>query len=157
MSPALQAKLLHTVENGVVRPVGTDREVKVDVRILAATHRDLRERALAGAFRQDLLYRLDVVTVEIPALRHRRDDIPVLVERLLLEAKTKHPQSPVSDLAGDALAKLLDYSPGRGTSASSRTRSSVSSFWAEARSLMRAICLRASRKPGRSRCLAPSR
>ncbi len=110
MSPALQAKLLYTVENGVVRPVGTDKEVKVDVRILAATHRDLRERAQAGAFRQDLLYRIDVLTIEIPALRHRRDDIPLLVERLLREARKKHPQSPVEGLAGDAMAKLLDYS-----------------------------------------------
>jgi two-component system response regulator HydG len=110
MSPALQAKLLYTVENGVVRPVGTDREVKVDVRILAATHRDLRERALAGAFRQDLLYRLDVVTIEIPALRHRREDVPLLVERLLLEAKKKHPQSLVDELSGEAMARLLDYS-----------------------------------------------
>jgi two-component system response regulator HydG len=110
MSPALQAKLLYTVENGVVRPVGTDREVKVDVRILAATHRDLRERALAGAFRQDLLYRLDVVTIEIPALRHRREDVPLLVERLLLEAKKKHPQSLVDELSGEAIARLLDYS-----------------------------------------------
>jgi two-component system response regulator HydG len=110
MSPALQAKLLYTVENGVVRPVGTDKEVTVDVRILAATHRDLRERAAAGAFRQDLLYRLDVVTIEIPALRHRREDVPLLVERLLLEAKKKHPQSPVDQLSADAMAKLLDYS-----------------------------------------------
>lgn len=110
MSPALQAKLLYTVESGAVRPVGTDKEVKVDVRILAATHRDLRERVQAGAFREDSLYRLDVVTIELPALRHRRDDIPLLVERLLLEARKKHPQSPVEGLAGDAIATFLDYS-----------------------------------------------
>ena len=109
MSPALQAKLLHTVENGTVRPIGSDKEVRVDVRILAATHRDLRERALAGSFRQDLLYRLDVVTIEIPALRHRRDDVPLLVERLLHEAREKHPRSAVESLAPGALAALLDY------------------------------------------------
>ena len=64
MSPALQAKLLHVIESGAVRAVGSDRERQVHVRILAATHRDLRERARAGAFREDLLYRLDVVAIE---------------------------------------------------------------------------------------------
>lgn len=109
MSPALQAKLLHVIETGAVRAVGSDKERQVHVRILAATHRDLRERARAGAFREDLLYRLDVVTIEIPALRHRRDDIPFLVERLLADAKAKHPRSPVEGFAQDAMGKLMDH------------------------------------------------
>jgi two-component system response regulator HydG len=110
MSPALQAKLLYVIENGMVRAVGASKERKVDVRIIAATHRDLKERALAGAFREDLLYRLDVVSVEVPALRHRRDDIPLLVDRLLADAKLKHPRSPVERFGGEALAKLMDHS-----------------------------------------------
>jgi two-component system response regulator HydG len=109
MSPGLQAKLLHVIETGAVRAVGSDKERQVHVRILAATHRDLRERARAGAFREDLLYRLDVVTIEIPALRHRRDDIPLLVERLLADAKAKHPRSPVEGFAQDAMGKLMDH------------------------------------------------
>jgi len=109
MSPALQAKLLHVLESGHVRAVGSSKERPVDVRILAATHRDLRERSLSGAFREDLLYRLDVVTIEIPALRHRRADLPVLVERLLTESRAKHTSSPVQSIGRDAMAKLLEY------------------------------------------------
>jgi two-component system response regulator HydG len=109
MSPALQAKLLHVLESGTVRALGASKERAVDVRVLAATHRDLRERIRAGAFREDLLYRLDVVTIEIPALRHRREDIPLLVERLLAGARAKHPHSLVERFAPDAMAVLLDH------------------------------------------------
>jgi two-component system response regulator HydG len=109
MSPGLQAKLLHVIETGTLRAVGASKERAVDVRILAATHRDLRERATAGSFREDLLYRLDVVTIEIPALRHRRDDIPLLTEKLLAEARAKHPRSPVERFGADAMARLMDY------------------------------------------------
>jgi two-component system response regulator HydG len=109
MSPGLQAKLLQVLESGVVRAVGASKERRIDVRVIAATHRDLRERARAGAFREDLLYRLDVVTIEIPALRHRREDIPLLVERLLADAKARNPRSPVERLAPDAMAVLLEH------------------------------------------------
>jgi len=109
MSAALQAKLLHVLESGTVRAVGANKERQVDVRVLAATHRDLRERVRAGAFREDLLYRLDVVTIEVPALRHRREDLPLLVDRLLAEARAKHPHSPVQRLGADAGAKLLEH------------------------------------------------
>src|SRR4029077_9095070 len=70
MALPLQAKLLDVIERGVVRPLGSDTERSVDARIVAATHRDLRKRVADGAFRQDLLYRLEVVVIEIPALRH---------------------------------------------------------------------------------------
>jgi len=109
MPPAMQAKLLHVIESGTVRAVGSDRERKVDVRILAATHRDLREHARTGSFREDLLYRLDVVTIEIPALRHHREDIAPLIERLLGEARARHPRSPVERFAPDAVAEMEDY------------------------------------------------
>jgi two-component system response regulator HydG len=109
MSPALQAKLLHVLESNTVRPIGGTRERAVDVRVMAATHRDLRARVAAGAFREDLLYRLEVVTIELAPLRHRRADVPDLLAHFLAREKAKHPQSPVSAFAPDALALLLDY------------------------------------------------
>jgi two-component system response regulator HydG len=109
MSPALQAKLLYVLENGAVRAVGASKERRVDARVLAATHRDLRARAREGTFREDLLYRLDVVTIEIPALRHRTEDLPLLIERLLADAKAKHPRSPVERFGSEALARLLAH------------------------------------------------
>jgi two-component system response regulator HydG len=109
ISPGLQAKLLHVLESGTVRPVGANRELPVDVRILAATHRDLHDRVARGMFREDLLYRLDVVSIEIPALRHRREDIPVLLAHFLEKAKQKHPQSVVTGFSKPALAQLLDH------------------------------------------------
>jgi two-component system response regulator HydG len=109
MSPALQAKLLDVLERRVVRAVGSTRERSVDVRIVAATHRDLAERVAAGAFRDDLRYRLDVVAIELPPLRHRRDDIPLLSEHFLREARARHPRSPAERFSAAVAARLLDY------------------------------------------------
>jgi two-component system response regulator HydG len=110
MTPSLQGKLLDVLERGIVRAVGSNKETAIDVRVIAATHRDLRERVSAGTFREDLLYRLDVVTIDIPPLRHRRDDIPDLIEHFLAESKTHHPQSPVERIGADALRRLLEHS-----------------------------------------------
>jgi two-component system response regulator HydG len=106
---AIQAKLLHVLERGAVRPVGSSRERQVDVRILAATHRDLPEMARAQTFREDLLYRLDVVAIEIPALRHRREDILPLVEHFLKTFRAQYPASPVTGFSPAALHRLMDY------------------------------------------------
>ena len=92
---AIQAKLLHVLERGTVRPVGSNRERKVDVRILAATHRDLHDMAQRQQFREDLLYRLDVVTIEIPALKHRKEDILPLIDHFLGIYRARFNQSPV--------------------------------------------------------------
>ncbi len=109
MSPALQAKLLHVIESSTVRAVGAAKERQLDTRILAATHRDLHERARSGAFREDLLYRLDVVTIQIPPLRHRREDVPLLAARMLADAKSKHPRSVVEFIGPEAMQKLMDH------------------------------------------------
>jgi two-component system response regulator HydG len=106
MTPALQAKLLHVLESGVVRPVGSTKERHVDVRIIAATHRDLAAAVRERRFRQDVLYRLDVVSVMVPALRDRPEDIPELCEHLLGEVRARYPQSPVRAFSAAALAAL---------------------------------------------------
>lgn len=109
MAPSLQAKLLDVLERRVVRPLGTTKELPVDVRIVSATHRDLRRRVAEGLFRDDLLYRLDVVPLAVPALRERREDIPELVERFLLEAKARHPSSCVVRVSRECLLEMLEY------------------------------------------------
>jgi two-component system response regulator HydG len=109
MSPALQAKLLHVLESGRIRPVGSSTERTVNVRVLAATHRDLRQRIAEGAFREDLLYRLDIVGIELPALRARRVDIPRFVEHFLASARARYPSTQVTALSREALARLMDY------------------------------------------------
>ena len=110
MSPALQAKLLYVLENGLVRAVGASKERQVRVRVLAATHRDLRARVREGTFREDLLYRLDVVTIELPALRYRVEDLPPLIEHFLADAKSKHSRSRVEGFSQEAMAMLLGHS-----------------------------------------------
>ena len=109
MAPPLQAKLLDVIERRVVRPLGTTKELRIDVRIVSATHRDLRRRVAEGLFREDLLYRLDVVPLAVPPLRERRDDIPELVDRFLSEAKTRHPSSCVASISRECLLEMLEY------------------------------------------------
>jgi two-component system, NtrC family, response regulator HydG len=113
MSGALQAKLLHALETGSVRPVGSNTERKVDVRIVAATHRDLRERVIQGLFREDLLYRLDVISIDLPALRHRRDDIPLLAEAFLASARQRYPNSPLTRISRGVMEMFM-AAPWRG-------------------------------------------
>ena len=84
LSIELQPKLLRALEQRRVKAVGGQKEIPVDVRIIAATHRNLEQKVKEGAFRQDLFFRLSVVTLQVPALRHRIEDLPVLVEAILL-------------------------------------------------------------------------
>jgi DNA-binding NtrC family response regulator len=109
MSPSLQAKLLDVIERLRIRAVGGTQERQVDVRIIAATHRDLAERVRAGAFREDLRYRLDLVPIELPPLRRRREDLPLLAEHFLREARARHPSSPVERIGRDALDRMTEY------------------------------------------------
>ncbi|MCA9628780.1 MAG: sigma-54-dependent Fis family transcriptional regulator, partial [Myxococcales bacterium] len=101
---ALQPKLLRVLESGEVRSVGSDEVTKVDVRLLAATNRDLHAEAQRGRFRSDLLYRLDVVRVRLPPLRRRPEDIPGLIRDLLMGH-----QAPGDSIDGPNLRELVGY------------------------------------------------
>ena len=85
MPMRLQVKLLRVLQEQQVRPVGSTEAVKVDTRVISATHQDLKDLMVKGAFREDLYYRLNVVNIELPPLRDRREDIPLLVEHFLVQ------------------------------------------------------------------------
>lgn len=108
LTMTVQAKLLRAVETKEILPVGADRPVKVDTRIIAATHRDLPAMVSEGRFRQDLLYRLQVVELKVPPLRDRACDIPTLA-RDLLERHARAQRKPVRAIAPDAMALLAGY------------------------------------------------
>jgi DNA-binding NtrC family response regulator len=106
-SPALQVKLLRVLQEYEVRPVGGSRPVKVDVRVLAATNVDLEQAVLAGGFRPDLFYRLGVLVIRVPALRDRREDIPLLIERFLQGACSRAGRTVT--IAPSALERLVAF------------------------------------------------
>jgi transcriptional regulator with PAS, ATPase and Fis domain len=108
MSPTLQAKLLRVLEEKAFRRIGGTVDIKVDVRVIAATNKQLEKAIEEKKFREDLYYRLNIITVDVPSLRERRDDIPLLVEHFLKRfgAEFRKPASQVSD---GALAKLKGY------------------------------------------------
>ncbi|HEV8355620.1 MAG TPA: sigma-54 dependent transcriptional regulator [Gemmatimonadales bacterium] len=109
VSAALQARLLRVLQEREIQPVGSDLPVRVDVRVLAATHQDLEALVERGRFRGDLLYRLKVVTVELPPLRDRLQDLPLLVHHFLRQLAASHSREPVA-LDPEAEALLLGYS-----------------------------------------------
>jgi len=104
----MQVKLLRAIQEKAVRPVGSATELATDVRILCATHKSLEQEVAQGNFRQDLFYRLNVIQLNVPALRQRREDIPILTERLLDKiAHSAGETPPVLSLT--ALTALMSY------------------------------------------------
>ncbi len=108
LATASQAKLLRALETSTFEPVGSSRSVKVDVRILASTNRDLAAEVARGTFRRDLYYRLNVIDIHTPTLRERRGDIPALVGAFLEEIASRQGR-PKPDLAPEAVAALAAY------------------------------------------------
>jgi DNA-binding NtrC family response regulator len=104
----VQAKLLRVLQEGVFEPIGTNSAIKVNVRVISATHRDLRARIKEHAFREDLFYRLNVLDVQLPPLRERRGDLPLLVESFLKRAISRGGQQPTG-ISPRAWAALSDY------------------------------------------------
>jgi len=112
LSLELQPKLLRALERREVRPVGANRTERVDVRVLAATHRDLEEMVRQGKFREDLFYRLSVVRIFVPPLRERKEDIPILAKHFLRTARfNRDPEGnpKVKGLSREALDSLVAY------------------------------------------------
>lgn len=108
ISPAVQVKLLRVLQEREFERVGSTQTRQVNVRVVAATHRDLRERMSEGLFRDDLYYRLYVVPIELPALRERKEDLPLLVNHFI-EKFQKQTGKPIRELTPEAMNLIMDY------------------------------------------------
>jgi serine/threonine-protein kinase PknK len=121
MPHKMQAGLLRVLQEKLVRPVGSSREEPVDTRVIAATHRDLGRMVAEGTFREDLFYRLNVISIRVPSLRERLDDIPLLIDHFLGIFAARYWARPAQRLARGAL-KALGLAPVAGQRAPARER-----------------------------------
>ena len=109
MSPSCQVKLLRVLQESAFRPVGGHLEISVDVRVIAATNRDLAQETTSGRFRSDLFYRIAVLTINAPALRSRPSDIPILIQYFLDQAQKTLTRSQKHKIEDHAIAMLSTY------------------------------------------------
>ncbi|MGO8720324.1 MAG: sigma 54-interacting transcriptional regulator [Acidobacteriaceae bacterium] len=108
MHPMLQAKLLHVLQDGTFSRLGAKRDVAVDVRVICATNKLLEERVREGLFREDLLYRINVVTIFLPPLRERRDEIPILTDYLLRKYAIQYSR-PLHRFSPEVTRRMMEY------------------------------------------------
>ena len=108
MSPNLQVKLLRVIQDRTFEPVGSSKTVRVDVRVIAATNQQLEQAIRDGRFREDLFYRLNVIPIEVPPLRERREDIPLLAQHFL-DVLNHERESKIESISDAAMARLCDY------------------------------------------------
>ncbi len=108
MSLALQAKLLRVIEDQIIRPVGSTKGTKMDIRFLTATNKDVRMAVKQGSFREDLYYRINVISIQIPPLRERKEDIASLI-RYYLDKYSQEVGKQVKDISPDAMHIMLNY------------------------------------------------
>lgn len=109
MSGTMQVKLLRVLQEGTILPVGATEPRKVDVRVITATNKDLKSMVESGEFREDLYYRINVINVHVPALRDRKEDIPVLIDHFVAKG-CEEKGLPIKRLAKRAMEKVFDYS-----------------------------------------------
>jgi two-component system response regulator AtoC len=110
MSPSLQSKLLHVLQSGGFSPLGSEREVRSDAWIIAATNQELEKKVKEGLFREDLYYRLNIIKIYIPPLRDRPEDIPLLIDYYIEKYAFHFDGKKISKPDSDAMEKLIAYS-----------------------------------------------
>jgi two-component system NtrC family response regulator len=109
LSPGIQVKLLRILQEKEFQRLGSNLSIKTDVRVIAATHRNLEEAIKKGTFREDLYYRLNVISIHLPPLRERKEDLPLLIDHFLKKYLAKNNKS-ISDISKEATTLLLRYS-----------------------------------------------
>jgi two-component system response regulator PilR (NtrC family) len=108
INPFFQIKLLRVLEEQIVRPVGSTKSLKVDIRVIAATNKDIADAVHKGGFREDLFYRINTITLKLPPLRERKDDIPLLIKHFL-EKYSSELGKHIDTVSDEALSRMVNY------------------------------------------------
>ena len=108
MSLAAQAKVLRALQESLIQRVGADKDIKVNVRVIAATNKDLKKEIAEGRFREDLYHRLAVILIKVPSLNERRDDIPLLIEHFAVKIAEEQGNA-LKDFSNKAIKLLQEY------------------------------------------------